>query len=77
MQSLQAHAPNRRWVCGQRLKFDGRRECRDVPLEPILCVEFLIATKIEKHGSVHQHGVVNEMRAYAKNTAFEWTEPGT
>ena len=77
MQSLQAHAPNRRWVCGQRLKFDGRRECRDVPLEPILCIELLIVTKIEKHGSVHQHRVVNEMRAYAKHTALEWTKLGT
>ena len=60
-----------------RLKFDCRRECRDVSLEPILCVELLIVTKIEKHGSVHQHRVVNEMRAYAKNTALEWTKLGT
>ena len=59
------------------LKFDGRRECRDVTFEPIFCVELLIVTKIEKHGSVHQHRVVNEMRAYAKNTALEWTKLGT
>ena len=62
---------------GQRLKFDGRRECRDVTFEPIFCVELLIVTKIENHGSVHQHRVVNEMRAYAKNTALEWTKLGT
>ena len=48
------------------LKFDGHRECRDVPFEPILCLELLIVTKIENHRSVHQHRVVNEMGAYAK-----------
>ena len=69
-------APTTYWIVG-RLKFDGRRECRDVTFEPILCVELLIVTKIEKHGSVHQHRVVNEMRAYAKNTALEWTKLGT
>ena len=62
---------------GSGLKFDGRREGRDVPFEPVLCVELLIVTKIENHGSVHQQGGVNDMRPYAKNAAFEWTEPST
>jgi hypothetical protein len=53
-----------------KLELDGCREGREVPFEPILCVELLIITKIEDHRSVHQHRVVNEMGACAKNTAL-------
>ena len=59
------------------LKFDGRGECRDIPFEPVLCVELLIVTKIENHRTVYQYRVVNEVGAYAKNTALEWTKLGT
>jgi hypothetical protein len=65
------------WSAGNGLKFDGHPERGDVPFEPILCVELLIVTKIENHRSVHQQRVVNEMRPYAKNAAFEWTKLGT
>ncbi len=66
-----------RWSAGNALKFHGHPECRDVPFEPILCIELLIVTKIENHRSVHQQRVVNEMRPYAKNAAFEWTKLST
>ena len=63
--------------CKHKLKFEGRRESRDVTFEPILCVELLIVTKIENDRSVHQHRVVNDMGAYTKNAALEWTKLGS
>jgi hypothetical protein len=60
-----------------RLKFHSGRKRRDVPFEPILCVKLLIVAKIEKHGVMHQQRVVNYMRPYGENAAFEWAEPCT
>jgi hypothetical protein len=72
-----APPPEVLWSAGNGLKFDGHPECREVPFEPVLCVELLIVTKIENYRSVHQQGGVNDLRSYAKNAAFEWTKLGT
>ena len=59
------------------LELYGRRECRDVAFEPILCAELLIISKIEQHRVMHQQRVVDHMRPYGEDAALEWAELGT
>ena len=63
------------FVSGQ-LEFEGCRECRDVSFESVHRAELLIVMKIENHRPLHQHRIVNDLGAGAKNAPLERTELG-